>query len=78
MPTINARKVQDVAAVIKTVRRSRQVTQQALAEHLAFSADFLSDLESGKGTMYTNRLFRTLHELGIIVTLTYRDTNADT
>jgi HTH-type transcriptional regulator/antitoxin HipB len=34
------------------------------------------DLESGKGNLYTTRLFRVLHELGITVTLSYEDDRA--
>jgi HTH-type transcriptional regulator/antitoxin HipB len=34
------------------------------------------DIESGKGTVYTSRLFRVLHELGITVTLGYGDDHA--
>jgi HTH-type transcriptional regulator/antitoxin HipB len=77
MPTIAARKLQDVAAVIKAARENANMSQGDLAERLAFSRDYMIDLESGKGNIYTDRLFRTLHELGIAVSLTYRDVDAE-
>jgi HTH-type transcriptional regulator/antitoxin HipB len=77
MPTITARKLQDVAAVIKAAREDAELSQGELAERLAFSRDYMTDLESGKGNLFTNRLFRTLHELGITMSLTYRDLDAE-
>ncbi|MDQ2836812.1 MAG: helix-turn-helix domain-containing protein [Actinomycetota bacterium] len=77
MPTLNARKQQDVAAVIKAAREDADISQTDLAERLAFSRDYMVDLESGTGNVYTSRLFRVLHELGITVTLTYGDDRAD-
>jgi HTH-type transcriptional regulator/antitoxin HipB len=76
MPTLNARKQPDVAAVIRAAREDAGISQTDLAERLAFSRDYMVDLESGKGNVYTSRLFRVLHELGITVTLTYRDDHA--
>jgi HTH-type transcriptional regulator/antitoxin HipB len=76
MPTLNARKQQDVAAVIRAAREDAGISQTDLAERLAFSRDYMVDLESGKGNVYTSRLFRVLHELGITVTLTYGDDHA--
>lgn len=71
MPTVQVRKFRDIGPVIKAVRESRAVRQEDLAEQLAFSRDYLIDLEKGKGSLYISRLFRTLNELGITVTLTY-------
>jgi transcriptional regulator with XRE-family HTH domain len=71
MPTVQVRKFRDIGPVIKAVRESRAVRQEDLAEQLAFSRDYLIDLEKGKGSLYITRLFRTLNELGITVTLTY-------
>jgi HTH-type transcriptional regulator/antitoxin HipB len=76
MPALKARKQQDIAAVIKAARESTGRTQSALAEQLTIPVDYLGDLESGRGTIYTSRLFRVLHELGISVTLTYGDDHA--
>ena len=77
MPSLNARKQQDFAAVIKAAREDAGVSQANLAERLAFPRDYMIDLESGKGNVYTSRLFRVLHELGITVTLTYGHGRAD-
>ena len=71
MPSLDARKQKDIAAVIKAAREDAGVSQADLAERLAFPRDYMVDLESGKGNVYTTRLFRVLHELGITVTLTY-------
>lgn len=71
MPTLTARKLKDIAAVVKAVREDEGLTQSDLADRLAFSRDYLVDLESGKGNLYTTRLFRLLHELEITVTLSY-------
>lgn len=76
MPTLTARKLQDVAAVIRAAREDAGLRQVELADRLAFSRDYMIDLESGKGIVYTTRLFRALHELGITMTLTYEDHDA--
>ena len=77
MPTVQVRKFHDIGPVIKAVRESRTVRQEDLAEQLAFSRDYLIDLEKGKGSLYITRLFRTLNELGITVTLTYGSSDGD-
>ena len=77
MPILKARKLNDVAAVIKAAREDAGLRQDELAERLAFSRDYMIDLESGKGNVYTTRLFRVLHELGITMTLTYGDHDAE-
>lgn len=76
MPTLTARKLKDVAAIIRAARADRGLSQGELAERLAFSRDYMVDLESGKPNLYTARLFRVLHELGITVTLEYADHHA--
>ena len=72
MATVQVRKFSDIGPVIKAVREDRAVRQEDLADQLAFSRDYLIDLEKGKGSLYITRLFRTLNELGITVTLTYQ------
>lgn len=76
MPQLSARKLADISAVVRAVRADRAITQTELSERLAFSRDYLVALESGQGTLYTNRLFRLLHELDITVTLTYGNDHA--
>ena len=53
------------------------MSQAELAEQLAFSRDYMIDLESGKPTVHLARLFRVLHELGISVTFTWPDRHAE-
>lgn len=77
MPNHTARKLADIATVVKVAREDAGLSQAELAEKLAFSRDYMVDLESGKGNLYTTRLFRVLHELGITVTLTYGKRNAE-
>jgi transcriptional regulator with XRE-family HTH domain len=77
MPILKVRKLNDIAAVIKAAREDAGLRQDELAERLAFSRDYMIDLESGKGNVYTARLFRVLHELGITMTLTYGDRDAE-
>ena len=77
MTTVQVRKFRDIGPVIKAVRESRAVRQEDLAEQLAFSRDYLIDLEKGKGNLYITRLFRTLNELGITVTLTYGSSDGE-
>lgn len=73
MPALTARKLKDVATVIKAAREDKGLSQAELAERLAFSRDYMVDLESGRPNVYTTRLFRVLHELGITLTLEYED-----
>jgi ribosome-binding protein aMBF1 (putative translation factor) len=65
MPSLTARKLADVAAVVKAAREDADVSQSELADRLAFSRDYMIDLESGKAN------------LGITVTLTYGNDHAD-
>ena len=76
MPKHGVRKVNDVAAVIRAAREDAGVTQSELAERLAFSRDYMIDLEAGKPNVYMTRLLRVLHELGVTVTLEYGDDRA--
>jgi len=71
MPRVQVRKFRDIGPVIKAVREDRGVRQADLAEQLAFSRDYLIDLEKGEGSLYLSRLFRTFNELGITVSLEY-------
>jgi len=77
MPKLNARKFADVAAVIKTVREDKCITQSDLASRLAFSRDYLVDLEAGKPNIFATRLFGVLHELGIVMTLEFEESHAE-
>ncbi|MDR1513039.1 MAG: helix-turn-helix domain-containing protein [Propionibacteriaceae bacterium] len=71
MPTITVRRFRDIGAVIRAVRRARGITQDELADSLAFSRDYLRTLEQGRSKLTTVRLFRVLDRLGVTVTLEY-------
>jgi len=49
MPTVQVRKFRDIGPVIKAVRESCAIRQEDLAKQLAFSRDYLIDLEKGSG-----------------------------
>jgi len=71
MSTLTVRKQQDIAAVIRAAREDAGLTQADLAEKLAFSRDYVIDLEAGRPNTYATRLLRVLHELGVTMTLEY-------
>lgn len=73
MPSLSARKPTDLAAVVRAAREDAGLSQAELADHLAFSRDYMIDMESGKSNLYVARLFRILHELDITMTLEYGD-----
>ena len=73
MQRLTVRKQQDVAAVIRAARENAGLSQAELAEKLGFSRDYMVDIESGKSNLFTARLLRVLHELGIAMTLSYED-----
>lgn len=75
MPALSARKPKDVAAVIRAAREDAGISQAELADRLAFSRDYMVDLEAGKPNLYMTRLFRVLHELGVTITLEYEYEN---
>ncbi|MFT3797692.1 helix-turn-helix domain-containing protein [Microbacterium sp.] len=77
MPSLQARKLTDLAAVIKATREDAGISQCELAERLGFSRDYMVELESGRPNTYTTRLFRVLHELGITLTVDYPDDHAE-
>lgn len=71
MPTITVTKFKDLGSVIRAVRQSKGVRQEDLSQSLGFSRDYLREIESGKPSLLTSRLFRILNKLGIRVTVTY-------
>ncbi len=77
MPSLTVRKPSDIAAVIKAAREDAGLRQSELADRLAFSRDYMIDLESGKTPLYLRRLFRVLHELDVTVTLAYGESDGD-
>lgn len=77
MPSLVARRPADLAAVVRAAREEADISQAELADRLAFSRDYMVELESGRSNIYARRLFRVLHELGITVTLKYGDDDGD-
>ena len=77
MPTVPARSMKTIGAVIRTVRTREGLTQAELAEQMAMSRRYLLDMEKGVHNLFAMRLFRTLKRLKIRVTLTYEDTAVD-
>lgn len=71
MYTVTIRRFRDLGAVIKAVRASRGIRQEELADTLAFSRNYLQELENGKPNLYITRLFRALNALGITVSVSY-------
>lgn len=66
------RRFRDFGAVIKAVREDRDIPQAALADELAFTRFYLSEIEHGKPNLYITRLFRLLNRLNIRVELHYQ------
>lgn len=76
MPTLNARKLADVSAVIQAAREDAGLSQAELAARLGFPRDYMIDLEAAKPSLYTTRLFRVFHELGISLVMEYGEDHA--
>lgn len=76
MASLRIRKPADLGVIIRAAREDAGLTQTQLAERLAFSRDYMIDLEAGKSNLYVTRLLRVLHELGVTVTVEFGDENA--
>lgn len=72
MPIISTRKTADVAAVVKAAREDAHRLQDDVSSTLNIPRGYIVELESGRDTLYINRLFRVLNELGVTMTLSYR------
>ena len=71
MPGLVIRKQQDIAAIVRAAREDAGLSQADLAAKLAFSRDYMIDIESGKPNVFVTRMLRVLHELGVSMTLEY-------
>jgi transcriptional regulator with XRE-family HTH domain len=58
---------EDLGALIRHHRKQRGLAQQQLADAAGFHRTYLSELERGKATEQTARLFRVLRRLGLEV-----------
>lgn len=63
----------DLGRAIRHHRDEQHLLQQELAEQAGIHRSYLSDLERGKATAQTERLFRVLRRLGLEVTVRARD-----
>jgi len=59
----------DLGAFLRSLREERQLTQEQLADDLGITRQYLYEIESGKPTLYTTRLFSLLRLLGVRVKL---------
>lgn len=57
--------LETIAATLRDERRERGLSQEAFAELLGVSRPYLSELESGKGTIQLRRLIRALNAVGV-------------
>lgn len=55
----------DLGAFVRAERRRAGLTQEELAADLGISRRYLHEIEQGKPSLYTTRLFAVLRELGI-------------
>jgi y4mF family transcriptional regulator len=55
---------------IKDTRKSKGMTQKVLADLTGTSVKFISDVERGKNTAQTDKVFDLLRALGLIVYVT--------
>ena len=55
------------------LRFERDVTQQELAETLGISRRYISELETGRPTIYASRLFEILRDLGAHIEIVTKD-----
>jgi transcriptional regulator with XRE-family HTH domain len=59
----------DLGRTLSAVRRQRGITQEQLAETTGMRRDYLSQLESGTGTLELQRLVLALRRLGADITV---------
>jgi len=63
------RSPEDLALVIRAVRKSTGVRQDDLAAVVGVSQQFAVDVERGKPTVQFGRVLRLLEELGVVLTV---------
>ena len=65
--------MREMAAVVRELRHSAGLTQAALATKARVSRSFIADVEAGKPTVESDRLFAVLQALGFEVALRSED-----
>jgi len=63
------RNTRDFASAIRSLRRSKQMTQIALAEKAGVSNKWISDVESGRSSLRFTTVLRLLDALDVDLTL---------
>lgn len=56
---------QDLGAFLRALREDRRLTQEELADELGITRQYLHEIESGKPSLYSTRLFSLLRLLGV-------------
>lgn len=57
----------DLGAFLRDRRQQRGLTQAELADELGISRRYVVEIEQGKPSLYTDRLFAVLRELDIVL-----------
>ena len=57
----------DLGAFLRRTRQRRGITQEDLAADLGISRFYLSTMENGRPSLYTDRLFAAMRDLGIVL-----------
>lgn len=63
----------DVGLVIQQARLAQGLSQTALADQLGISQRSVSEIESGKPTIYMRKVFDLLRATGVELTATWED-----
>ncbi|GAA3775651.1 hypothetical protein GCM10022240_29080 [Microbacterium kribbense] len=63
----------DIGLSIQQARRARGLSQAALADELGISQRSVSEIESGKPTIYMRKVFDLLRATGVELTATWDD-----
>ncbi len=68
-PWGHVRSAAELGAFLRQARERAGISQEALADQLGMDRKYLYQIESGRPTRYTQRLFMLIRTLGIRVTL---------
>ncbi|QTX03334.1 helix-turn-helix domain-containing protein [Agromyces archimandritae] len=66
----------DFGLAIQQARIGRGLTQQELADLLGIPQSTVSEIESGKSTIYLRRILSLMRETGVELTATWEDEHA--
>lgn len=66
---------ESLGRMVQHARQQRDMTQRELADQLGISQRYVWEIESGKPTKYTERLFETLRATGVQLWAEIPETN---